>query len=391
MKSIKSTRQQQGHRSNTSAASKNRKTTNNRGSIRNGYFFIYTLLLQISIHSPLSHSTLVSLVKIGKAASVGASNSVTHINFLHFFFPIEYPIVFARRLQRMACNCGELHTVANDGEVDVERAGKDGEYPAGFCFDMPLEVLWRLFSTYFYRFMLNGYSDSSRHAKTVKKEKKMKKKSCLTYQSTISNVIYEGSEYNRRVLDILNEETEKGFVQQQHFLHDTQTKTRLKKSNIYKPSFRKLFQWFKYLSFSKDACHCDTCKQTKYLFLHKEEQGEDGQTLCLNCNCGKHYTFNGQPSASCRTCHIFDPVTSRFLCLGRTQCSLCYRYCANCRFHEMNEILSEHKEWQEAVLRGNLHVCDSCIHRKTANIACMILNLSQKGSPSDVPDEKESK
>ena len=34
----------------------------------------------------------------------------------------------------------------------------------------------------------------------------------------------------------------------------------------------------------------------------------------------------------------------------------------------MNEILSEHEEWRDAVLFGNLHICDCCIHGKTTKM-----------------------
>ena len=214
-------------------------------------------------------------------------------------------------------------------------------------------------------YLQRATSDSSRHANTIRNERKLKPKSCKTYHSTISNVIYQDCEYNIRVSDILEEETEKSFIRQVHFLHDTVTKKRAKALNIYMPSFRKLFKWLKYQS-SLNGCHCDVCTRTEYLFHHPEEQGEEPENTCINCGCGKHYTLSESPNAQCRCCHVFDNETNSFLCLGRFQCSHCYRFFSNCRFHQMNKILETRPELRTAVLYGNLHICNFCIHGKTA-------------------------
>ena len=233
------------------------------------------------------------------------------------------------------------------------------------CFgQMTLEQIWLAFSHDFMAYLQGTSSDSSRHAKTIKCQRKLKPKSCKTYQSTLSNVIYQDSEYNLRVPDILEEDTEKSFIRQVHFLHDTVTKNRARALNIYMPSFRKLFKWLKHES-SLAGCDCSSCQRTHYLFLHPEEQGNESENVCLNCGCGKHYTI-GEPSTGCRCCHIFDTETNSFLCLGRFQCCHCYRFFSNCRFHQMNQILDSRPELKPAVLYGNLHICNFCIHGKTA-------------------------
>ena len=70
------------------------------------------------------------------------------------------------------------------------------------CFgQMTLEQIWLAFSHDFMAYLQGTSSDSSRHAKTIKCQRKLKPKSCKTYQSTLSNVIYQDSEYNLDLAD----------------------------------------------------------------------------------------------------------------------------------------------------------------------------------------------
>lgn len=249
--------------------------------------------------------------------------------------------------------------VDNDDLIDKSEYRK-------FCFgETTLESIWLSSSSDFMAYLQGATSDSSRHANTIRNERKLKPKSCKTYHSTLSNVIYQDCEYNTRVPDILEEETEKSFIRRVHFLHDTVTKNRVKPLNIYMPSFRKLFKWLKYQA-CLPGCDCDSCKRTQYLFFHPEEQGEEAQNTCLNCGCGRHYEFCQTQKAECRCCHIFDSETNQFVCLGRFQCCHCYRFFSNCRYHQMNKILHERPELKAPVLYGNLHICNFCIHGKTA-------------------------
>ena len=193
----------------------------------------------------------------------------------------------------------------------------------------------------------------------------MQLKSCRTYLSTLDNVICEDSEFDLTIKEILMEQTEEQFIREQHLTFDKAKKNRLHgRTNIYQPAFRKLLQWLKYEA-GLSGCRCPDCEESVKLLLSPETQAMEQTSVCLNCNCGKHYIAFGQAVTPCRVCHRLDPKTGQFQCLGRVQCCKCLRFFPNCRFHRMIHLLNQSNEFIEPVRSGRLHLCNFCIVNKS--------------------------
>lgn len=224
------------------------------------------------------------------------------------------------------------------------------------CFSETLESLYLHNKNTFEHFMRTATCKSTRYPEG---KKKMGEKSCKTYLSTLDKVISKDSEFNLGLVEILSEQTEEQFVREQHLIFDRNT-------NIFKPAFGKLFDWFKYEA-RLVGCGCHECKSTIRLLLNPEAQAEEQSTLCLNCGCGKHYIAFGNNKPSCRMCHRINPKDATFQCLGRTQCSdpKCLMNLPNCRFHRMINLLSQRNDFIEPVRLGRLHLCDGCFLNNT--------------------------
>ena len=235
----------------------------------------------------------------------------------------------------------------------------------GVCFSQTLQNLYMQHKDRFQYYMLVlAHCNSTRYG-GKSGQKKMQLKSCRTYLSTLDNVICEDSEFDLTLKEILSEQTEEQFIREQHLMFDKAKKTRLHgRTNIYQPAFRKLIQWMKHEA-SLAGCKCPDCESSIKLLLSPETQANEQTSVCLNCNCGKHYVAFGNPTTPCRVCHRLDPVTGQFQCLGRVQCWKCLRYFANCRFHKMIHLLNEKPEFIEPVRSGRLHLCNFCMVNKS--------------------------
>lgn len=241
------------------------------------------------------------------------------------------------------------------------------------CFSGTLESLYLQHKGLFEHYMRTAVCKSTRYPKG---KKTMAEKSCKTYLSTLDKVICKDSEFDLSLVEILSESTEEQFIREQHLTFD-------QKSNIYQPAFGKLFDWFKHEA-SLVGCGCADCLSVIRLFACPETQAEDQSSVCLNCNCGKHYVAFGATSPSCRVCHRMDPKTGTFQCLGRKQCSRCLRHFPNCRFHRMLELLSVRHDFIEPVRLGRLHLCNFCIVNKTHKRAW----LQKVERPFDLAEKK---
>jgi len=225
----------------------------------------------------------------------------------------------------------------------------------------------------FEQFMRNASCKSTRYPKG---KKQMGEKSCRTYLSTLDKVICTDSEFDLSIVEILSEQTEEQFVREQHRNFDRNT-------NIFKPAFGKLFDWFKHEA-SLVGCACHECKSTVRLLLNPEEQAEEERPVCFNCGCGKHYVAFGDNNPSCRICHRTNHKDATFQCLGVTQCSDCLENKPNCRFHRMIGLLSQRHDFIEPVRLGRLHLCDGCFINNTKKRAW----LRKVERPFDLAEKK---
>lgn len=235
----------------------------------------------------------------------------------------------------------------------------------GICFSKTLQNIYMENKHRFQFYMLQlAHCNSTRYG-LQRSKKKMQLKSCRTYLSTLDNVICEDSEFDLSVKEILMEQTEEQFIREQHLTFDKAKKNRLHgRTNIYQPAFRKLLQWLKYEA-GLSGCKCPDCEDCVKLLLCPETQAMEQTSVCLNCNCGKHYLAFGSPATPCRVCHVVDPKTGQFRCLGRVQCCKCLRFFPNCRFHRMITMLNDAHDFIEPVRSGRLHLCNFCIVNKS--------------------------